>query len=1060
MKIYFSVLAKLCFAMSLLFAGGSLCAQGGLKQPPINPDYAEWLSRQRDKGFAEFNDILPGQVRAGGPIPLPIIFPTIDGSVTQITAMVKAGLTAFSPRYDMREVAGLLNPVGNQNPYGACWAFAALTAMETNIMISEGVPLSLSPSHLAYFTYNSINGLPGYGNRSLESALNSGGNPFKATGIMSRGAQAGAPVLESSSPYPSAPSASAKSVAFIKSVPMLGNSNDTDNIKGLIQTYGAVSASVVFDTSSTYYNPAKYAFRRVGGGTVDHSIAIVGWDDDFPRGDFPTQPAANGAWIVRNSWGATWGEGGYFYMSYDSSLDMVSAFEATSDPEPSRKQYYYDKLGVVAYTGSGVNNSWHWMANIFWPTDDERITDVSFYTHSMNAEYNLTIVTTSGMVVGNPSAGTQAFGPVTGTLTTPGYQRITLPEPVLVSSGTRFAVIVGLREPNFGYSLTFTNGIPATPNVSYYSTSSNVHVTADWKDAATVHMNNVTGPANFAVRAFTTPADPAFVTITPESVDLVPGETCTFTANLVGMDSGDRIVWTISSSGGTIDGSTISPAGPTASKIYTAGAVPGNYSLRASSYNNINSKFVRATINIHAPVAVTPDDQTLHTGQSFTFVAVLAGGFGDQAVTWTTNGGSITDGGVYTAPSTPGTYTITATSVADISKSGSVTVNVIYPPIAVSVEPSSVYLSPGQTQTFVATVTGGSGNTDVTWTATGGSITAGGVYTAPFTSGTYTITATSVEDTSKSASATVNVTESISVTISPESINLSPGQTFTFSATVTGGSGNTELTWTATGGSITAEGVYTAPSTSGTYTITATSVEDTSKSASATVNVTESISVAISPESVNLSPGQTFTFSATVTGGSGNTDLTWTATGGSITTEGVYTAPSTSGTYTITATSVEDTSKSASATVVVLAGFIEFISPPKALFIKDKVEIQANVVGLENQAMAWSALLGSITADGQYTAPSEVVGFHQMETIVAESLQDPSVWAQLQIRINNETILTFDGNGPKTPQLLDLANALYSTDPADIAKYDLNGDGLIDEEDIIILFKRMGWVIN
>lgn len=52
--------------------------------------------------------------------------------------------------------------------------------------------------------------------------------------------------------------------------------------------------------------------------TGDHAIIIVGWDDNYPKENFPEdcRPSENGAWIAHNSWG-TWGGDGTFYISYE-----------------------------------------------------------------------------------------------------------------------------------------------------------------------------------------------------------------------------------------------------------------------------------------------------------------------------------------------------------------------------------------------------------------------------------------------------------------------------------------------------------------------------------------------------------------------------------------------------------------------------------------------------------------------------------------------------------------------------------------------------------------------
>lgn len=78
--------------------------------------------------------------------------------------------------------------------------------------------------------------------------------------------------------------------------------------------------------------------------------------------------------------------------------------------------------------------------------------------------------------------------------------------------------------------------------------------------------------------------------------------------------------------------------------------------------------------------------------------------------------------------------------------------------LLITVSPDPATLTPGETQQFTATVTG-SANTDVTWTATGGTIDAAGSFTAGAQEGAYEVTATSVEDPSVSTAATVTIAD-------------------------------------------------------------------------------------------------------------------------------------------------------------------------------------------------------------------------------------------------------------------------------------------------------------
>ena len=169
--------------------------------------------------------------------------------------------------------------------------------------------------------------------------------------------------------------------------------------------------------------------------------------------------------------------------------------------------------------------------------------------------------------------------------------------------------------------------------------------------------------------------------------------------------------------------------------------------------------------------------------------------------------------------------------------------NLVASAISVSVSPTTATVATGQTQSFMATVTGSTKG--VKWTSTSvGTIDQNGVFTG-VSAGTGTVTATSVEDTTKSATAQVTVTSSggggggVSVSLTPTTASVSVGGTQQFSATVTGSSSG--VTWTVTGavGTVDANGMFTATK-AGMGVVKATSVSDPTKSASAAVSVTQS----------------------------------------------------------------------------------------------------------------------------------------------------------------------------------------------------------------------------
>ncbi len=159
------------------------------------------------------------------------------------------------------------------------------------------------------------------------------------------------------------------------------------------------------------------------------------------------------------------------------------------------------------------------------------------------------------------------------------------------------------------------------------------------------------------------------------------------------------------------------------------------------------------------------------------------------------------------------------------------------------------------------------------------------------------------------------------ISLSPAAVALPSGAQQQYAVSVTNTS-NLAITWSANQGTITQTGLYTAPtvSTSTTVTVTATSVSDTSAHANATVTVTPlaSATVSLSPPAASLHPGGQLQFSANVSNANNNA-VTWAVSKGTITSAGLFTAPTVSSTTTVnvTVTSVADASAHAAASVTI-----------------------------------------------------------------------------------------------------------------------------------------------
>ncbi len=400
----------------------------------------------------------------------------------------------------------------------------------------------------------------------------------------------------------------------------------------------------------------------------------------------------------------------------------------------------------------------------------------------------------------------------------------------------------------------------------------------------------------------------------------------------------------------------------------------------------------------------------------------------NTAVTWSVDGvaggnssvGTISASGLYTAPAQAGTHTVTATSVADTTKSAKASVAVG----AISLTPASATIAPGGTQQFTATIQGFS-NAAINWSvnkvsggnSTVGTISSSGLYTAPAQTGTYRIVATSAADSSVTASATVTVSNTVA--ISPSAANVAAGTTQQFTATVPG-LPSASVTWSvdqivggsATVGTISATGLYTAPATVGNHSITATS---TSGAANATVAV---FTLSVAPSTVTIALSATEQFTATARGLSAPV-FSWSvdtiaggnSTVGTITTTGLYTAPAAAGTHTIAA-SVVNASGSASAAVTV----INFTVTPSTASIDPSATQQftAAIQGSTETTFSWSvdgvaggnATTGTISTSGLYTAPA-VLGAH---TVTATTTTTPSVSANAAVTVVNvalSAVLTY-----------------------------------------------------
>jgi hypothetical protein len=285
-------------------------------------------------------------------------------------------------------------------------------------------------------------------------------------------------------------------------LPLKQSPLDNNAIKSALMTYGGVFTGFYWDVntspsvSSTYWNTATAAYYdgNVKGG--NHAVTIVGWDNNFSAKNFSTTPPGNGAWIVKNSWGTSFGKSGYFYVSYyDKNMGYEENTVFTAEPTTNyTTNYQYDPFGMEGGVGSG-NSSTAYGANVFTANSSGTLNAVSFWAPVEGTRYTAQVYvnpTHSNI----PTSGT-LMSTISGTASTnagyayAGYYTERLSTTVPLTKGEKFAVVVKFTTPGDNDPVpvqqrvggTDDNNAPnAIPGQSFYSLDGTT-----WNDLAVTY---------------------------------------------------------------------------------------------------------------------------------------------------------------------------------------------------------------------------------------------------------------------------------------------------------------------------------------------------------------------------------------------------------------------------------------------------------------------------------------------------------------------------------------------------------------------------------------------
>jgi len=225
---------------------------------------------------------------------------------------------ATQPSWDSRTF-GWVGPVKDQQQCGSCWDFSGTGVVE--------------------IAYNKA-GIGGGSNvfilseeYTLDCGQNGGCNGDDNTTVLSWAKKNGLPLNSAYGPYTAGGGTPGQcswnpSMQLYKVDDWGFADNGTGNgvtpvqdIKNAIVAYGSVGCAIAAD-DAFQNNPPGTVFQGSGSTAIDHDIILVGWDD------------SKGAWLLRNSWGQNWCDGGYCWIAYGANLVGTEAVFAVVNAQP------------------------------------------------------------------------------------------------------------------------------------------------------------------------------------------------------------------------------------------------------------------------------------------------------------------------------------------------------------------------------------------------------------------------------------------------------------------------------------------------------------------------------------------------------------------------------------------------------------------------------------------------------------------------------------------------------------------------------------------------------
>ena len=195
----------------------------------------------------------------------------------------------------------VVNQIKDQAQCGSCWAFSAVTTSESAYALSKGTLLSYSEQNIVdcdNSCYGCSGGNPSY---AIDYVISNQGGKFNSEDDYPYEAVDGTCRFDKS-----------KGIGLVSSYVSVFFHSEID-LLNKVATYGVASVAIDASLSSfTYYTSGIYDDSDCSSWFLDHAVAVVGYGSE------------NGTdyWIVRNSWGTSWGEQGYIRMLRGSFTNL------------------------------------------------------------------------------------------------------------------------------------------------------------------------------------------------------------------------------------------------------------------------------------------------------------------------------------------------------------------------------------------------------------------------------------------------------------------------------------------------------------------------------------------------------------------------------------------------------------------------------------------------------------------------------------------------------------------------------------------------------------------